>query len=53
MKRKDLLSEGPSSLFAKEEILEMEKMVEELRVAKNQSFAEKFKKYEPQRHKIK
>ena len=52
MKRKDLLSEGPSSSFAKEEILEMEKLVEELRVAKNQSFAEKLKKYELDHHAI-
>ena len=40
MRRKDLLSEG----LQKEEILEMEKLVEELRLAKQNSSEEKLKK---------
>ena len=43
MKRKDTLSEGPPSLFAKEQVLEMEKLVEELRLAKKNSYDEMIK----------
>ena len=44
MKRKETLSEGSSASIAKAEILELEKLVEELRLAKKNSFEERIKR---------